>query len=60
MSKPDKPSTLGEQVKSAQRSMKTWPEWMREAAKFAGQPRQTQEKTGAQEGASGTVKKGGS
>lgn len=35
----EKPSTLADQVKSAQRSMETWPEWLRDSAKFAGQPR---------------------
>lgn len=35
-----KQSTLADQVRSAQRSMESWPEWMREAARFAGQPRE--------------------
>jgi hypothetical protein len=34
----NKPSTLGDQIKSAQESMRNWPEWMREAARFSGQP----------------------
>jgi hypothetical protein len=34
----NKPSTLGDQIKSAQESLRTWPEWMRDAAKFSGQP----------------------
>ena len=34
----NKPSTLGDQIKSAQESISTWPKWLRDAAKFSGQP----------------------
>lgn len=43
MTKARKASTLGDQVKAARESMKTWPEWMREAARFSGEPAVTRQ-----------------
>jgi hypothetical protein len=34
----NKSSTLADQIKSAQESIRTWPEWLRDSAKFSGQP----------------------
>lgn len=34
----NKSSTLGDQIKSAQESVRNWPEWLRDCAKFSGQP----------------------
>lgn len=45
MTKEAKTSALGDQIKSAQKSMQTWPEWMRDAAKFSGQPANTEKGT---------------
>ena len=45
-----KPSTLADQVRSAQRSIQSWPEWMREAAHFAGQPREFEEPAASKPG----------
>jgi hypothetical protein len=33
-----KPSTLADQIKSAQESIRSWPAWLRNSAKFSGQP----------------------
>jgi hypothetical protein len=39
----NKPSTLGDQIKSAQESVRSWPDWLRDAAKVSGQPAPSQQ-----------------
>lgn len=43
MADENKPSTLGDQIKSAQESVRSWPDWLRDAAKFSGQPAPNQQ-----------------
>ena len=33
-----KPSALADQIRSAQESIRSWPAWLRDSAKFSGQP----------------------